>query len=131
MPGLAGTIFPIQSVENAIKEYPLDESIITSQYHNRYIDVDPGFSNSKFATVVVQRVDSEMRLVHSEAIERPVYSDVLAHVNSLIARFRGCKVFLDGSASHICHELKHQYGEYQAYEKLKPEIVNRFKYSEW
>ncbi|MPZ07167.1 MAG: hypothetical protein GEU26_12275 [Nitrososphaeraceae archaeon] len=40
-------------------------------------------------------------------------------------RFHVCKVFIDGSASHLIHELKHGYGEYITYEKLKPDVLDR------
>lgn len=46
-------------------------------------------------------------------------------IRQLVQRFHVCKVFIDGSASHLIHELKHGYGEYISYEKLKPEQLDR------
>jgi hypothetical protein len=90
----------------------------------------PVFSSSHFAIVIVMWIDNEMRVIYSESIDKSLYTDILKHLNYLIAMYQVCKVFIDGSASHICHELKHQRGEYQRYEKLKPEILERFKYTE-
>jgi len=51
-------------------------------------------------------------------------------LNKLIQKYNACKVFINGSASSLCHELLHQYGEYGRYESLDPEVLNRFKYTE-
>lgn len=49
---------------------------------------------------------------------------------SSFKKYSACKVFIDSSAANVCHELAHQHGEYQAYEKLDPKVLDRFKYTE-
>jgi hypothetical protein len=60
---------------------------------------------------------------HQEAHKNPLYKDMISRINKLIQKYSLCKVFIDSSAANVCHELAHQYGEYQAYEKLDPKIL--------
>lgn len=71
-----------------------------------------------------------MRVVYHESVKNPMYNVMLKKLNQLIQKYLTCKVFIDASASSLCNELLHQHGEYWTYEKLKPEVLNRFKYTE-
>jgi hypothetical protein len=128
--GSIGTIFNIQEVEACITKYPLDEYITTSPYHVHYIGADPGYGkDSTFAIVVLMYIDDQMRIIHHEAHKNPIYNNMLHTLNQLIKKYNACKLFIDASASSIIHELLTQHGEHQAYERLRPEVLERFKYS--
>lgn len=69
-----------------------------------------------------------MRVVYHESVKNLMYNVMLRKLNQLIQKYSACKVFIDSSDSSVCHELLHQHGEYQTYEKLKAEVLERFKY---
>lgn len=51
-------------------------------------------------------------------------TDALHLIRTLVQNYSPCKVFIDGSASHIIRELKHGYGEYIQYENVDPEVMH-------
>jgi hypothetical protein len=53
-------------------------------------------------------IDGHMCIVHHESVRNPMYNDMLRRLNNLIQKYSACKVFIDGSASNLIHELKHQ-----------------------
>ena len=59
-------------------------------------------------------------------LDKPLYTDALQLVRSLIQQFAPCKVFIDGSAAHLIHELKHGYDEYIQNEYLDPKLLHSF-----
>jgi hypothetical protein len=76
-------------------------------------------------------MNGRMYIIHQEAHKNPMYRDMLSKINKLIQKkYSLCKVFIDSSAANVCRELAHQYGEYQRFEILKEDILNRFKYTE-
>lgn len=64
-------------------------------------------------------------MIYTTSLDKPLYTDTLHLVRQLIQKYHVCKVFIDGSASHLIHELKHGYEEYIPYEKLKPDVLER------
>jgi hypothetical protein len=122
--GGIGNLIPIRIVNESIEEYSLDASIIESPYFPKWIGIDPGYASSKFGICVVQYNNNKLEVVYTESLDKPLYTDSLHLVRRLVQRFSMCKVFIDASASHLIHELKHGYIEYISYEKLKPEQLD-------
>jgi hypothetical protein len=126
--GNIGNLIPYQDVDAAtIEEYD-----IPSEDNNRrlmkaqatWVGVDPGFSSSQFAICVVQWRDDKLNVVHTELLDKPLYTDALHLIRTLVQNYAPCKVFIDGSAAHLIHELKHGYGEYINYENVDPDIMH-------
>ena len=63
-------------------------------------------------------------MVHTELLDKPLYTDALHLIRTLVQNYAPCKVFIDGSAAHLIHELKHGYGEYINYENVEPEVMH-------
>jgi hypothetical protein len=121
--GGIGNCFNLQDIESAIEEYPLNEPSITSRYYPKWCGIDPGYSSSQFGICIVQWKDDRLEVVYTASLNKPLYTHTLQLIRQLVQRFHICKVFIDGSAAHLIHELKHGYDEYVQYEKLKPELL--------
>jgi hypothetical protein len=122
--GNIGNLIPYQDVDAAIEEYdlsPAADSVFTS-----WIGIDPAFSSSQFGICIVQWRDDKLNVVYTELLDKPLYTNALNLVRQLIQTYAPCKVFIDGSAAHLIHELKHGYGEYIPYEKLKPDRLKSY-----
>jgi hypothetical protein len=120
--GSIGNLIPFQDVDSAIEEYPLANNS-SSKVFPTWIGIDPGFSSSQFAICIVQWKDDKLNVVHTELLDRPLYTDALHLIRSLVQNYFPCKVFIDGSAAHLIHELKHGYGEYINYESVDPDVM--------
>jgi len=70
--------------------------------------------------------DDKLNVIHTELLDKPLYTDALQLMRKLIQTYSSCNVFIDGSAAHPIHELKHGHGEYSQYETLKPEVAQSF-----
>ena len=68
--------------------------------------------------------DDKLNVVHTELLDKPLYTDALHLIRSLVQNYSPCKVFIDGSAAHLIHELKHGYNEYIQYENVDPEVMH-------
>jgi hypothetical protein len=118
---------PIKNADAAIEEYD-----IPSEDNNRrlmkaqatWIGVDPGFSSSQFAICVVQWRDDKLNVVQTELLDKPLYTDAMHLIRSLVQNYAPFKVFIDRSAAHLIYELKHGYNEYIQYENVDPEIMH-------
>lgn len=76
--GGIGNLFNIQSIDKCIKEYPLNDTINTSQSYIRWIGVNRGWGqDSTFAIVVVQWIIREARIVYHESVKNPLYEPML------------------------------------------------------
>ena len=124
--GNIGNLIPYQDVDAAIEEYdlPSDNNRRLMKAQASWVGVDPGFSSSQFAICVVQWRDDKLNVVQTELLDKPLYTDALHLIRTLIQNYAPCKVFIDGSAAHLIHELKHGYGEYIPYEYTDPEIMH-------
>ena len=61
-------------------------------------------------------------MVHTELLDKPLYTDALHLIRTLVQNYSPCKVFIDDA--HLIHELKHGYNEYIQYENVDPEIMH-------
>jgi hypothetical protein len=84
------------------------------------------FSSSQFAICIVQWRNDKLNVVYTKLLDKPLYTNALNLIRQLIQSYGPCKVFIDSSAAHIIHELKHGYGEYIKYENLKPERLKSY-----
>jgi hypothetical protein len=123
--GGIGNLIPVQDIENAIEKYDLSEAITTSPYSTRWIGIDPGYSSSQFGICCLQYNNDKCEVVYANSLTKPLYTDTLHLVRQLIQKYHVCKVFIDSSASHLIHELKHGIGEYIPYEKLPVDVLDR------
>lgn len=123
--GNIGNLISQQYINDAIEEYDLSDAVTTSPYFPRWIGIDPGYASSNFGICVVQYCNDKLEVVYTASLDKPLYTDTLHLVRQLVQKYHVCKVFIDGSASHLIHELKHGYGEYIPYEKLKPDVLER------
>lgn len=125
--GNIGNLIPYQDVDAAIEEYE-----IPSEDNNRrlmkaqasWFGIDPSFSSSQFGIVIVQWRDDKLNVVQTELLDKPLYTDALHLIRTLVQNYAPCKMFIDGSAAHLIHELKHGYGEYIQYENIDPEVIH-------
>lgn len=117
--GSIGNLIPYQDVDTAIEEYDL--SMESTWNFTSWIGIDPAFSSSQFGICIVQWRDDKLNVVYTELLDKPLYTNALNLIRQLIQTYAPCKVFIDGSAAHLIHELCHSYGQYIRYEKLKPE----------
>jgi hypothetical protein len=123
--GGIGNLIPFSDIDAAIEEYSLDEDLISSPYFPRWFGIDPGYASSKFGICVIQYNNDKLEVVYTASLDKPLYTDTLHLVRQLVQRFHVCKVFIDASASHLIHELKHGYNEYIQFEKLDPVVLDR------
>jgi hypothetical protein len=123
--GGIGNLIPIQDIESAIEEYDLGDEVTTSPYFTRWCGIDPGYSSSLFGIVVMQLNNDKLECVYTAELNKPLYTDTLHLIRKLVSKFHLCHVYIDMSASHLIHELKHGYDEYISYEKLSPEVLER------
>jgi hypothetical protein len=124
--GGIGNVFPLTDIESAIEEYPLNELNTTSQYYPTWCGIDPGYSSSLFGICIVQWKDNRLEVVYTVSLDKPLYTDTLKLIRQLVQKYRLCKVFIDSSAAHLIHELKHGYNEYIQYEKLPADILQTY-----
>jgi hypothetical protein len=122
--GSIGNLIPYQDVDAATEEYDLSMEGIWN--FSTWIGIDPAFSSSQFGICIVQWKDDKLNVVHTELLDKPLYTNALHLIRELIQTYSPCKVFIDGSAAHLIHELKHGYGEYIPYEKLKPDRLQSY-----
>jgi hypothetical protein len=122
--GGIGNVFPMQDIEACIQTYDLSPEVTTSTSFPRWIGIDPGYSPSQFGICVVQWNDDALSVVYTASLEKPLYTETLTLIRQLVQRYHACKVFIDGSASHLIHELKHGYGEYVTYENLPEKTLD-------
>ena len=62
-----------------------------------WLGCDPGFTSSQFAICVVQWRDDNLNVVQTELVDKPLYTDALHLIRSLVQNYSPCKVFIDGS----------------------------------
>ena len=124
--GNIGNLIPYQDVDAAIEEYELPSSGNAFKAQGTWIGIDPAFSSSQFAICIVQWRDDKLNVVYTELLDKPLYTDALQLIRSLIQKYAPCKVFIDGSAAHLIHELRHSYSEYIQYENVDPEVLRSF-----
>jgi hypothetical protein len=124
--GGIGNVFPIQNIESIIESYPINDIDTTSRFYPRWCGIDPGYSSSQFGICVVQWKDDSLQVIYTASLNKPLYTDTLKLIRQLVQRFHLCKVFVDASAAHLIHELKHGYQEYVQYERLKPELLETY-----
>ena len=126
--GSIGNLIPYQDVDAAIEEYDIPSDNNSNRRLMKaqatWIGIDPAFSSSQFAICVVSWRDDKLNVVHTELLDKPLYTDALHLIRSLVQNYAPCKVFIDASAAHIIHELKHGYGEYINYENVDPDIMH-------
>ena len=124
-------MFNVIEVDRCIESYSLLDEINTSQSFSRWLGVDPGWGlENTFAQVIVQWMNGRMHVIHQEAHKEPLYGDMLHLINKLIQKYSLAKCSSISSAAEMSvHELAHQYGEYQRFEALKLEVLDRFKYT--
>ena len=91
---------PIKTLMLAIEEYdlPSDNNRRLFKAQATWVGVDPGFSSSQFAICIVQWRDDKLNVVHTELLDKPLYTDALHLIRSLVQKYAPCKVFIDGSA---------------------------------
>ena len=83
--GGIGNLFNIQEVDNCIQSYPLDDTINTSSYYQRWIGIDPGWGkDSTFAIIVIQWKDNKAQIVYHFSAKNPLYEDMIRQINRLI-----------------------------------------------
>ena len=124
--GQIGNLFPTHTINSLIESYPLNDISTTSRFYPRWCGIDPGYSSSQFGICIVQWKDDRLEVVFTASLNKPLYTDTLAIIRQLVQKYHCCKVFIDGSAAHLIHELKHGYGEYVSYERLKPELLETY-----
>jgi hypothetical protein len=124
--GSIGNLIPYQDVDACTEDYPLPTAGNAFKAQGTWFGIDPAFSSSQFAICIVQWRDDKLNVVYTEMLDKPLYTDALQLIRSLIQKYTPCKVFIDGSAAHLIHELKHGYDEYINYESIDPEILRSF-----
>jgi hypothetical protein len=121
--GNIGNLIPYQDVDAAIEEYDLSS---TDSMFTSWIGIDPAFSSSQFGICIVQWRDDALEVIYTELLDKPLYTNALNLIRQLVQTYSPCKLFIDSSAAHLIHELKHGYAEYIPYEKLKPERLQSY-----
>jgi hypothetical protein len=124
--GSIGNLLRFADIDTCIEEYELPTNAAARFYYPTWVGCDPGFSSSMFRILVVQWSNDKLEVVYAKQLDKPLYTDALNLVRSIIQRYGACKVFIDGSAAHICHELKHGYQEFVQYETLENQVLKSF-----
>ena len=108
--GSIGNLIPYQDVESAIEEYDLPSDNNSNRRLMKaqatWIGIDPAFSSSQFAICVVSWRDDKLNVVHTELLDKPLYTDALHLIRTLVQNYAPCKVFIDASAAQHYPRIK-------------------------
>jgi hypothetical protein len=131
-----GNLFNIQEVDNCIQSYPLDDTINTSSYYQRWCGIDPGWGkDSTFAIIIIQWKDNKAQIVYHFSAKNPLYEAMIRQINRLIFKYKPCIVFIDGSAANVCKSLAYTHGDTPInYDTLKADklksVMKRVRYGD-
>jgi hypothetical protein len=112
--GKIGNLYSQLSIDNAVKrgtEYNPDEF---NPYSEKYISIDEAFSVSKFAIMVAefQRSTRQIRILHAEELDKPLYENALDHILRLRKKYGNVQnIAFDASRPELGTSLKKRIGE--------------------
>jgi hypothetical protein len=125
-----GNIFHYEDIDAAINSHYTIK--IDNSYAVRYMGVGPAWGSSKFGVVILEWFDNSFRVLYADSWERPLFDDAINQVITLAQAYSVCKIVTDGANPSVIKTLKKYYGssEFMNYELLKPEITDKWVYSD-
>lgn len=123
--GKIGNVFSPIMIDRAIElgeQYSLDK-IPVNDYVVHSIGIDPGFSSSRTAIVVTERLkeQNKIRVIFSQEFEKPNPSQIANIIFDLSRKYRNSLVWIDGANAGMVNELKIKFGEEYTTEPIEPD----------
>ena len=94
--GLVGNVFHTRDIENAIKEYDIENETI-NHYAVKSMGVDPGFGSSAFGIVVTRLVNGKIQIIFADEYERPDYNEMMNKIFGLVREYDIDHIYVDGA----------------------------------
>lgn len=123
--GKIGNVFSSVQIDRAIElgeQFTL-EKIPINNYVLHNIGIDPGFSSSRTAIVVTERLkeQNKIRVIESIEFEKPNPSEIANIIFDLTRKYRNSLVWIDGANAGMVNELKVKFGEEYTSEPIEPD----------
>ena len=123
--GKIGNVFSPIMIDRAIElgeTYTLNK-IPVNDYVVHSIGCDPGFSSSRTAIVVTERLKehNKIRVLESIEYEKPNPSQIANIIFNLTRKYRNSLVWIDGANAGMVNELKIKFGEEYTTEPIEPD----------
>ena len=121
--GKIGNVFSYQMIDKAVAlgEQFMDLSVNDYVLHS--IGVDPGFSSSRTAIVVTERLkeQNKIRVLESIEYEKPNPSEIANIIFDLSIKYKNSLVWIDGANAGMVNELKIKFNEEYSSEPIDPD----------
>jgi hypothetical protein len=119
--GLIGNVFHTKDIEAAI-EKGKHMNLMTSNYTQKSVGLDPGFGSSNFGVCITELVDGTVNVIHAEEYHRPDFNAMINTAISLIDKFGitfegRSRIFVDGANPSFIRALKDRLEEDPEYDK--------------
>ena len=108
--GHIGNVFHIQDIENAIKEYDIENEAINN-YAVKSMGIDPGFGSSAFGIVVTRLVNGKIQIIFADEFDRPDYDEMINKIFELVRKYDIDHIYVDGANPEVISNIKRQVGE--------------------
>lgn len=104
------------SIDALFNSYSIDQCI-ADKYDTTFYQgltcwggCDPGFSTSKFATVVIAWANGKLQVMHEEEVEYANPDIMRSRLHSIIQEWNLCRLFIDSSSIFLIRQLCSDYG---------------------
>ena len=123
--GRIGNVFSPIMIDKAVllgEQFSLDK-IPINDYVVHSIGVDPGFSSSRTAIVVTERLkeQNKIRVLESIEYEKPNPSEIANIIFDLSLKYRNSLIWIDGANAGMVNELKIKFNEEYTTDTIEPD----------